>query len=329
MKVLITGGAGFIGAAVMRQLSGSGRSAAAFDRSADPRDDITDLGRVREAVRGHDAIIHLAGKVGIPTTVSDMDSYVWANDLGTATVLRAAAENEVGRVVLASSMVVYGEGARHCPEHGQIRGCPRGRAELDRGDFEPHCPGCGARLGSAPVTETSHLDPRNTYATTKVHLEHLAQVWARETTGQAVALRYHNVYGPGLPADTPYAGVAALFRSALESGEAPLVFEDGRQQRDFVHVDDVADATVAALGPGIGDDHGFRALNIGSGHVTTINEIATTLARAADGPDPVITGDYRLGDVRHITADSTMARSVLGWQPVVDLEKGLQQIFDS
>lgn len=327
MKVLVTGGSGFIGDAVMRRLSSVGHCGSVFDQSSDPRDDITDVGRVREAARGHDAVIHLAGKVGIGVGTSDLDSYVRANDLGTAAVLRAAAEEDIGRVVLASSMVVYGEGARHCPDHGPVSAPARDRADLDRGDFEPRCRHCGAELGPALVTEASGLDPRSTYAATKVQLEQLARIWARETTGRAVALRYHNVYGPGLPIDTPYAGVAALFRSVLEQGRAPRVFEDGRQQRDFVHVNDVASATVAALDVGPDADPGFQALNIGSGQVTTIGEMAATLARIAEGPEPVVTGEYRLGDVRHITADSSAARSVLGWEPAVVFEDGLHDIF--
>src|SRR5262249_28072195 len=156
--------------------------------------------------------------------------------------------NFAGRIALASSMVVYGEGRYRCATHGVVRAAPRTRAALERGDFEPHCPVCTAALHAETVDEDALLDPRNVYAATKLHQEHLCAPFAREHDGTTVtALRYHNVYGPRMPRDTPYAGVASIFRSAYERGVAPQVFEDGGQRRDFVHVADVARANVAAL----------------------------------------------------------------------------------
>ena len=152
--------------------------------------------------------------------------------------------------------------------------------------------------------------------------EHLAASWARATGATATALRYHNVYGPGLPRDTPYAGVAAIFRSALAAGRPPQVFEDGRQRRDFVHVRDVAAATVASVCR-VG---GTRAYNVGSGTPRTVGEMAEALSRALAGPAPVVTGQYRLGDVRHITADSSRLRAELGWTPGVDFTTGIAEI---
>lgn len=331
MKVLVTGAAGFIGRPTVRRLTAAGHQPVIFDRAVDARNDITDLTRIRAAATGCDAIIHLAAKVGLGVDLSDLDGYARDNALGTATVLRAAAEASVGTVVFASSMVVYGEGAARCAEHGPTPVPPRTRADLERGRFEPRCPRCGADLIPDLVPESAPLDPRNAYAATKVHGEHLAAIWARETGGTAVALRYHNVYGPGLPADTPYAGVAAIFRSALAAGRPPTVFEDGNQRRDFVHVDDVAAATVAALdlGSAPAADGGFTALNVGSGTVTTIGTVARRMALIMDGPEPVITGGYRLGDVRHITADSSAARTTLCWQPEVDLDTGLRTLIDT
>src|SRR5262249_37092597 len=149
---------------------------------------------------------------------------------------------------LASSMVVYGEGLARCTDHGVVRPPPRDPVALDRGQFEPTCPQCGHVLVPEPVPENSHLDPRNVYAATKLHQEHLCNAFAREHANVAVtALRYHNVYGPRMPRNTPYAGVASIFRSALERGEAPRVYEDGGQLRDFVHVRDVARANLLAL----------------------------------------------------------------------------------
>ncbi len=170
------------------------------------------------------------------------------------------------------------------------------------------------------------LDPRNVYATTKLAQENLASSWTRATGGRAAALRYHNVYGPGMPQNTPYAGVASLFRSALARGEAPRVFEDGRQRRDFVHVRDVAGANLAALAwTGTREAGSFRAFNVGSGTVHTIGEMAEALAREAGGSAPVTTGEYRLGDVRHITASSDRLRTELGWEPRMTFEEGMRE----
>ena len=325
MRILLTGAAGFIGRAVQRQLVEAGSQVVPYDWGLDPSDDVGDLDRVGAAARGCDVVVHLAAKVGLGVDLADIDDYARTNDVGTAVVLRATAEAGVQRVVFASSMVVYGEGGYGCPDHGRIRPGVRRPADLAVGRFDPPCPSCARPLSPRLVDEDAPLDPRNVYAATKVHGEHLCAAWSRETDGQVAALRFHNVYGPGLPRDTPYAGVAALFVSRLAAGDAPRVFEDGGQRRDFVHVDDVAAAVVAASLADLPD--GLTALNIGSGRVTTIGEMARLLAGAVGGPEPVITGEFRLGDVRHITADSSRARRILGWQPQVDLRDGVRDLI--
>lgn len=321
MMLLLTGGAGFIGTIVQRRLIKEGARVRVFDIAQDRRDDVRDLDRVRGAIQGCDVLVHLAAKVGLGVDVSDLDDYARHNDLGTAVVLRAAAEAGVRRIVYASSMVVYGEGAYRCPRHGPVRPAPRRVADLDAGRFDPGCPACGSSLDPMLITESADLDPRNAYAATKLHGEHLGSVWSREIGGRVAALRFHNVYGPGMRRHTPYAGVAALFLSQLADGKPCVVFEDGAQQRDFVHVDDVAAAVVAATTARLGD--GLTPLNIGSGRTTTIGQLAAALTTAIGGPEPVITGRYRLGDVRHITADSRQAQHVLGWCPRVSLSEGV------
>jgi dTDP-L-rhamnose 4-epimerase len=325
MKVMLTGGAGFIGSVVRSQLEAAGHDVVVFDRALDPRDDVTALERVRFALPGCSTIIHLAAKVGLGVELSDIDDYVRQNDLGTAVVLRAAADAGVSRVVYASSMVVYGEGAYSCPDHGPVAPPPRAPADLERRLFEPVCPFCGCSLVPGLVPESAPMDPRNVYAATKVHGEQLASIWSRETTGVVAALRFHNVYGPGMPRDTPYAGVASLFRASLEQGRPAEVFEDGRQRRNFVHVADVAHAAVAATLADL--PPGFTPLNIGSAHVTTVGEIAQALSTALSGPDPIITGRYRLGDVRHITAECSAAERVLGWRAEIELSEGIQSLL--
>ncbi|GAA2599129.1 MULTISPECIES: NAD-dependent epimerase/dehydratase family protein [Streptomyces] len=324
MRVLVTGGAGFIGSHVVAVLRERGHEAVVFDMREEPGADVRDPAAVRRALAGVDAVCHQAAMVGLGDGVADAAEYVSHNDLGTAVLLAAMAEAGVRRLVLAGSMVVYGEGRYECPRHGGVRPGPRAAADLDAGRFEPPCPVCGAALAPGLVGEDAPADPRNVYATTKLTQEHLAAAWARCTGGSAVSLRYHNVYGPGMPRDTPYAGVASFFRSALARGEAPRVFEDGRQRRDFVHVRDVAEAGASALEAeaprGV-----LTAYNTGSGDPHTVGEMARALAAAYGGPEPVVTGEYRLGDVRHITADSSRLRDELGWKPAVGFEDGMEE----
>lgn len=324
MRVLVTGGAGFIGSPVVAVLRERGHDAVVFDVREDAGADVRDPAAVGRALAGVDAVCHQAAKVGLGDGVADAAEYVSHNDLATAVLLAAMAEAGVRRLVLAGSMVVYGEGRYECPRHGVVRPGPRAVTDLGAGRFEPPCPVCGADLVPGLIGEDAPADPRNVYATTKLAQEHLAAAWARCTGGSAVSLRYHNVYGPGMPRDTPYAGVASFFRSALARGEAPRVFEDGRQRRDFVHVRDVARANAVALeaeaAPGV-----LTAYNTGSGDPHTVGEMARALAAAYGGPEPVVTGEYRLGDVRHITADSARLRDALGWKPQVGFEEGMAE----
>ncbi|WP_326719272.1 NAD-dependent epimerase/dehydratase family protein [Streptomyces sp. NBC_00243] len=322
MRVLVTGAAGFIGSHVVEALTARGHETVGFDL----RDgsDVRSAGAVASALPGVDAVCHQAAMVGLGTRFGDAPEYVSHNDLGTAVLLAAMAEAGVRRLVLAGSMVVYGEGSYRCERHGVVRPGPRSVKDLEGGGFEPMCPECGRELSPGLVGEDAPVDPRNVYATTKLAQEHLSAAWARSTGGSAVSLRYHNVYGPGMPRDTPYAGVASFFRSALARGEAPRVFEDGGQRRDFVHVRDVAAANVAALEaePRQG---ALTTYNTGSGQPHTVGEMACALASAYGGPEPVVTGEYRLGDVRHITADSSRLRAELGWKAEVGFAEGMRE----
>ncbi|WP_112237951.1 NAD-dependent epimerase/dehydratase family protein [Kribbella monticola] len=338
MRVLLTGGAGFIGRHVHHQLVADGYDIAVLDSlRADVHQhrpqldglivgDIRDPEAVDHALSGVDAVIHLAAKVGLGVDLDDMDDYVSSNSLGTAVLLRAMGRHKIHKLVYASSMVVYGEGRYECDRHGVVAPGPRRIEDLDRGLFEPPCPICDNPLSPGLVDESAPTDPRNTYAATKLNGEHLAAAWARETGGRVAAMRFHNVYGPGMPRNTPYAGVAALFRSALERGEAPRVFEDGRQRRDFVHVRDIASAVGAAT-QALDQSPEFAAYNVGSGTVRTIGDLAAELARAYGGPSPVVTGDYRLGDVRHITASSARLREAFNWKPDYDLATGIADLL--
>ena len=341
MRVLVTGGAGFIGSHVVTALLDAGHEVRVLDAllpavhaggwptSLDPRaervhGDVRD-GAVLDGpgLEGVHAVCHQAAMVGLGVDLQDLPAYVGHNDLGTAVLLAAMERAQVGRLVLASSMVVYGEGRYACAEHGTVRPGPRLETSLVAGDFEPPCPVCARPLEPGTVPEDAPLDPRNVYAATKTAQEHLSASWARATGGTAVALRYHNVYGPHMPKDTPYAGVASLFRSALQRGEAPRVYEDGGQRRDFVHVRDVAQANLAALAGGA--PGALAAYNVASGVPHTVGDLARELARACDGPAPVVTGQYRLGDVRHVVASPDRAAAELGFRAQVSFTDGVTE----
>lgn len=335
MKVLVTGGAGFIGGHVVDRLVDGGAEVVVLDslvaHAGPPAHlpggvdlrvaDLRDADAVAHAVADVDAVCHQAARVGLGVDLDDVAGYVSDNDLGTAVLLRALWRRRfTGRLVVASSMVVYGEGRYRCATHGVVEPGPRSVAELDAGRFEPPCPRCGAALSWDRVGEDAAPDPRNVYAATKLHTEHLAFVYGRETGAAVCALRYHNVYGPRMPRDTPYAGVASIFRSALAGGAAPRVFEDGGQVRDFVHVADVARANVLAL-----RSSWSGALNVASGEPHTILGMATALCSAfgPDAPSPVVTGEYRLGDVRHVVASPARAAAVLGFEARVPFAAGM------
>jgi dTDP-L-rhamnose 4-epimerase len=327
VKVLLTGGAGFVGRSVHDQLTVAGHTIRVFDRVLDRRNDIIDHDRLGAAASGCDAVIHLAAKVGLGVNICDIDDYALQNDYGTAMALRVAAEMGISRFLYASSMVVYGEGGYRCAEHGSVRPPPRRRDDLDAGRFDPLCPTCADDLVPELVAESAPLDPRNAYAATKAHGERLTAIWSRETSGSVAALRLHNVYGPGMPRDTAYAGVASIFTDSLLGGEPPRVFEDGCQRRNFIHVSDVAAAVLAALHAQL--PIGLTPLNIGTPWVMTVGQMAAELSRTLSGPAPVVTGEYRLGDVRHVTADCSAAERVLGWRAQIDLAHGLADLAAS
>lgn len=339
MVTLVTGGAGFVGSHVVDRLAGAGHEVRVVDllhpdAHAGPPEylrsdveylwgDVGDPDVAAKAVRGVDAVSHQASMVGLGVDFGDAPEYVRHNDLATAVLLRALHDSRfAGRFVLASSMVVYGEGRYRCAVHGLVRPGPRSVERIAAGEFEPPCPECGRSLVPEAVPEDAPMDPRNVYAATKLHQEHLGTVFGREHGVPVTALRYHNVYGARMPAATPYAGVASLFRSALEAGTPPRVLEDGAQLRDFVHVDDVARANVLAIEGATPYD---GPCNVASGQPCSVLDMASIIARAFGDERlaPVVVGGARPGDVRHVFASAQRARDVLGFTAAVRPEIGL------
>jgi len=378
MRVLVTGAAGFIGSHIAEALRAAGHDVRGLDsltpavHNGRPEHitgelvvgDVRDPAVVNEALAGMDAVCHQAAMVGLGVDLSDLPVYADVNVTGSAVLLEAMGRHGISRLGFASSMVVYGEGAYDCGTHGRVHPLPRHPADLAAGRFEPRCPRCGQPLTTTTVAEQTSLDPRNAYAASKVAQEHLSACWARLTGGAAVGLRYHNVYGPRMPRDTPYSGVAAIFRSCLENGVPPRVFEDGGQRRDFVHVRDVAQANLLALaavdravagpaadsgtpvaadawaagadsgsgGPGapVAADAGaeagaLRCYNVASGEPHTVGEMARALAAGFGDIEPVVTGEFRLGDVRHIVAAPDRAARDLGFRAQIRFAEGMAE----
>jgi dTDP-L-rhamnose 4-epimerase len=339
--ILVTGGAGFVGSHVVDALVAAGAEVRVLDallaaaHALRPdylnpgaewiEGDVRDPAVAERAIHGVDAVCHQAAMVGLGTDMLDITAYASHNDLGTAVLLRELARSRfAGRLVLASSMVVYGEGAYRCRWHGPVRAGRRRVEDMAAGSFDALCPECGTALQPYPVDESAPLDPSSVYAATKTHQEHLCFAFSRETGVPVTALRYHNVYGPRMPRDTPYSGVAAIFASALAAGGAPRVFEDGQQQRDFVHVRDVARANVLAL---TAPEPIAGAFNVCSGEPRSIAELARSLVRAAGPAAPAarVTGEFRLGDVRHVFASPVQAREQLGFSAQEEFEAGMAE----
>jgi len=345
-SVLVTGGAGFIGCHLVESLLADGERVRILDNldplahpSGEPPahlpgdaelivGDLRNAGDVERALDGCDRVFHLGGIVGNGESMVNVRKAIDSNAGGTATLLEAviAARDRIARVVVASSMVVYGEGSYRCPDHGeQIPGI-RPIEQLRARDWEPHCPrpGCGHALEPIPVVEDRPLRPASVYGISKRDTEELALVLGEAYGIETTALRYLNAYGPRQALGNPYTGVAAIFSARLLSGQAPLVFEDGAQIRDLVHVSDIVAATRAAMtAPGAPG----RAFNVATGERVRIGELARSLAELiAPGTEPEITGEFRAGDLRHCYASTTAARDALGFEAQVHLRDGLPEL---
>jgi dTDP-L-rhamnose 4-epimerase len=277
-------------------------------------------------LKGVDAIVHHAAEVGVGQSMYQISRYVDGNTSGTGVLLELLANepHTVRRIVVASSMSVYGEGAYRCEEHGIVHPPVRDDAQLGRRDWEMRCPACGAHAIPVPTAETTPIAPASIYAISKLDQELMCLAVGRAHDIGVVALRYFNTYGPRQALSNPYTGVAAIFSSRLINSQPPLVFEDGLQLRDFVHVHDVARATVLAL-----TSHAAvgEAINIGTGRPVSVLEVAEVLAEHIGGELPArISATSRSGDIRHCWADVSKARELLGFERCVDFGEGMREL---
>ncbi|MFL5955000.1 MAG: NAD-dependent epimerase/dehydratase family protein [Gaiellaceae bacterium] len=336
--ILVTGGAGFIGSYLADELLANGHRVRALDPLVDQVHggserpdylaedvelivgDVRDRHLAREALDGVDAVVHLAARVGVGQSMYEIDEYVSANTHGTAVLLEALLDHPVRKLIVASSMSIYGEGL-----YAPSAAVERRRRDLEARKWDPQG-AQGEEITPLPTPESKPCANSSVYALTKYDQERLCLVFGAAYDIPAVALRFFNVYGPRQALSNPYTGVLAIFASRLLNGRRPLVFEDGRQRRDFVNVRDVARACMLALER---PDADGLPINVGSGRSVSVNEIADELA-ATLGTDleAEVTGKYRVGDIRHCFADISRARSLLGFEPQVDLRAGLAEVAE-
>ena len=345
MTILVTGGAGFIGSHLVDALIERGESVRVLDAlvpqvhpDGKPKHlnpgaelvvgDVTDADIVRRALDGVSIVFHDAAEVGVGQSMYEMERYVRANTLATSVLLEALVERrgDIRKLIVASSMSIYGEGAYRCGAHGILHPPLRPSEQLLARDWELRCPTCGEPLVPVGTTEDTPTVPTSVYAITKQDQEQLCLVVGRAYEIPTVALRYFNVYGPRQALSNPYTGVCAIFSSRLLNDQPPVIFEDGAQSRDFVHVSDIVQANLLAAGT---DDADYQAVNVGTGVATSVREIADLLRTGLgkDKIEPELVGRYREGDIRHCVSDITKARTLLGFEPKVKLDAGLTELL--
>jgi len=344
-RVLITGGAGFIGShltdallaagcrvrildALVPQVHGPNRKRPSYLASDAELlvGDVGDAVACRRALDGVEAVVHFAAAVGVGQSMYEISSYVAANTQGTATLLQILSErrHEVQKLVMASSMSIYGEGAYRCPQCGPCAPPLREAAQLEAKRWELTCPSCGGAVDPVPTPESKPLAPTSIYAITKRDQEEMCLCIGRAYGIPTVALRFFNVYGERQALSNPYTGVAAIFSACLLNDQPPLIYEDGRQSRDFIHVSDIVQAVLLALDR---EEADYRAFNVGTGRATTVAEVAALLADSLGKRiEPRILQTFRAGDIRHCVADVTQITTALWFRPRMSFQDGMTRL---
>src|SRR5438874_1864943 len=345
MFILVTGGAGFIGShlvdalverghrvrvldALVAQVHGEAERPAHLNPEAEfLRGDVCDEGVLERALEGVEVVYHEAAEVGVGQSMYEMQRYVRANTFGTSALLEhvVARRAQIRKLVVASSMSIYGEGAYSCPVHGAVYPQLRPAAQLRERRWEMECARCASELRALPTKEDKPLFPTSVYAITKQDQEQLCLVVGRAYGVPAVALRYFNVYGTRQALSNPYTGVCAIFSSRLLNNQPPVIFEDGGQTRDFVHVSDIVQANLLALE---NDGADYHAVNVGTGVPTSVRDVAKLLGEGlGKNLEPEIVAKYRAGDIRHCVSDISRARKLLGYEPRMTLKQGIPELL--
>jgi dTDP-L-rhamnose 4-epimerase len=344
MNILVTGGAGFIGSHLVDALVERGHRVRVLDalvsqvhevqepRNVNPaaefiRGDVCDGELLNRALDGIEAIYHQAAEVGVGQSMYEIQKYVRANDFGTAVLLETLSErrSQIRKLIVASSMSIYGEGAYKCAGCGVVHPHLRATSQLMNRQWDFACANCQKVLEPMPTNEDKPLFPTSVYAITKQDQEQFCLVVGRAYGIPTVALRYFNAYGPRQALSNPYTGICAIFSSRLLQDQSPMIFEDGEQTRDFVHVSDIVQANLLALEK---DGADYQAVNVGTGRATSVSEMARLLTEGLGKTlQPEIVGKYREGDIRHCFADISRARQLLGYAPKVSLEQGIPELL--
>jgi len=346
INILITGGAGFIGSNLALQLIGKGYKITILDNLSkqihgeNPEfssplfqsikgkvnfidGTVTSNKDWQKALKDQDALIHLAAETGTGQSMYQVQKYVDVNIGGTAILLDILAntEHSVKKVIIASSRAIYGEGKYRCANHGTVFPVERLDIEMSKGDFDCKCPICCEKLELLPTTEDSKIHPTSVYGITKQNQEQMVLTVCKSIGIAAVAYRYQNVYGPGQSLTNPYTGILSIFSTRIKNGNEINIFEDGKETRDFVYIDDVVNATILGLE---NDEANGQVYNVGTGEATDVLTVAQLLCKNYGIDINLnISGNYRLGDIRHNFADITKIRQQLGFEPVWNFEKGI------
>jgi dTDP-L-rhamnose 4-epimerase len=334
MKILVTGGAGFIGSFLVDalierlepQVHPNGKPEYLNPNAEFIEGDVRDIDAFRNVLKGMQTVIHCASSVGVGQSQYEIKKYVDVNAGGTANLLQCLIEKDctVKEILIPTSMTSYGEGLYRCPTHGDVRPGLRPVSHMEQHDWEPHCPVCNASVEGIPIHEDALRESGTIYALSKNMQEDIIMNIAPLYGIKATAFRLFNVYGPRQSLSNPYTGVTAIFLSRLKNGQSPVIYEDGKQSRDFISVHDVVRAFMMALGNKAADGQVF---NIGSGKKTSIADIATTLSTLTGFAIPAkITAEFRKNDVRHCFADYSKAKEILGWEPTMTFEKGMEEL---
>ena len=350
-RVLITGGAGFIGSHIALKLIEKGYDITALDNlleqihGTDPnrtsplylsikdkvhfiKGDVCDKELLRQALEDADYVIHLAAETGTGQSMYEIKRYIDVNIGGTALLLDILTntKNHIKRVVVAESRAIYGEGKYHCEKCADVYPTERRDEDMANGDFECHCPKCGGRIGLVATTEDSAIHPSSVYGIGKQVQGQLAHLICKNIGIESVSFRYQNVYGPGQSLTNPYTGILSIFSNRIKSHKGINIFEDGRESRDFVYIDDVVDATIK--GVEVPEANGY-VFNIGTGISTDVLTVAQTLCKYYGIKVPLnVSGNYRLGDIRHNYADITLARQILGFEPKWSFDEGIKKFTE-